>query len=219
MWVRGSYDVLADALGHDAVAEGLLVSAARGVSLVSALVASGDVDAARLAAALENANAPLLPFMVEPRPVMRLVEALPPKLCERLLAIPVGHDRDTGAVDVAVVDGADTHAADEIAYWLGAQVRVVRAPLAAMAAALEQIQAMRERQERHEMQEDREMRDTAALRPSACEGSGVPAAAGRAEDRAGEAPSSGVPTQRGPFQRSAAADGDGEEPVPTRRGH
>jgi type II secretion system (T2SS) protein E len=215
--VRGSYDLLADTLGHDVVAEALLVSAARGVSLVSALIASGNVDANRLAAALENASAPLLPVMREPRPVMRLVDALPPKLCERLLAVPVGHDRDTGIIEVAVVDGADTHAAEEIAYWLGAPVRVVLAALSTMVAALQQVREMQQRRKLPEMQGLREPVIGPHLAPP---GSSVTAGARGADDGACESPSADVPTQRGPFQQSAAADdGSDEPPVPTRRGH
>lgn len=197
--MRESYDLLADALGHDAVAEGLLIAADRGVSLVSALVASG-VDGVRLASALEGASEPFPPMMRHLRPVIRLVDALPPNLCECLLAVPIGHDHDTGAVEVAVVDGADTHAADEIAYWLGAPVRIVRTPLATMSQALREMASR-----------------------SGTDGSGAPAREAGEEDRAGESPTSGVPTERGPFEPSAADDpeslADGEEPVPTRRGH
>lgn len=192
--VRESYAALGDALGHDTLAEGLLLSATRRVSLASALVASGLVDSARLASILEGPKESFLPAAPEIRPVMRLVDALPPQLCERLLALPVGYDSSTGTIDVAVVDCADAHSAGEIAYWLKAPVRVVRASLAAMTAALSEV----------------------AMRPrSGPEARGVLAASVELRECVEDDASSGVPTQRGPFQQSIAA----EEAASTKRGN
>lgn len=186
--VRESFRLLAEALGDDALAEGLLVSANRRVSLISALVATGLVDELRLESVLGRAREPALPAVADLRPVLRLVDALPPNLCDRLLALPIGQDGATGTIEVAVVDGADVHGADEIAYWLNAPVRVVRASLTAMTRALRDIE----------------------IRPP------PPPDAPRCTAEEGEqAPSSGVPTQRGPFQQSAGA----EEAVSTKRGH
>lgn len=192
--MRESYGSLADALGHDALAEALLDAAARRVSLVSALVATGVVDAARLATMLEGAKErDELPVLREVRPMMRFVEALPPDLCERLLALPVGHDATTGTIDVAVVDGADRHAAEEIAYWLKAPVRVLWAPLAAMSDALAEV-AVRPRSH------------PAPARSVAHDEGSIDLAEGP--------PSSGVPTQRGPFPTALS-----ERPAETKRGH
>jgi hypothetical protein len=77
-------------------------------------------------------------------PVASLVQSLPAGLCDRLLALPVRRDPRTGTVDVAVVDARDSHAADEISYWLRAPVRVVRTSLASMDGALRRVDSMPE---------------------------------------------------------------------------
>ncbi|HXX69761.1 MAG TPA: hypothetical protein VEK07_21445 [Polyangiaceae bacterium] len=184
------HGLLTEVVGYDALAEGLFLSATRRLSLISALVATGMVDVARLESFLVAAREPAVPVVAELEPVRRLVDALPANLCQHLLALPVGQDVVTGTIDVAVVDGSDVHAADEIAYWLNAPVRVVRAPLGVMSAALRQLAAP------HQAHED----PRRGKLPSESEE---------------ESRSSGVPTQRGPFQQSAGA----EEAASTKRGH
>ena len=185
-----SHGLFAEVVGYDALAEGLLLSATRRLSLVSALLATGLVDVARLESFLAGPREPALPVVAELHPAMSLVDALPANLCECLLALPVGQDHVTGTIDVAVVDGSDAHAADEIAYWLNAPVRVVRAPLGVMSAALRELTA----------------------RPNLHDPAGGKLSSESDED----SPSSGVPTQRGPFQQSAGAPV--EEAASTKRG-
>jgi hypothetical protein len=123
--------LLADAVTPEAMSRALLASVRDKVSLVRALLTTEAVDPARLDEELAR-FAPDAPFQKHPVPVLDLVERLPARLCEALVAMPVRRDPRTGTVDVALADALDTHAADEIAFYLGAPVRVVRAPLAAL---------------------------------------------------------------------------------------
>src|SRR3954462_345740 len=59
------------------------------------------------------------------RPLPDLVRALPPGMCERLLALPVHRDARSDRVDVASVDALDGHVETEFAYHLGVPVRVL----------------------------------------------------------------------------------------------
>lgn len=72
-----------------------------------------------------------------------LVSRLPPNLCERLLAVPVFCDPETGRVDVAAVDVFSPHIAAEFAYQLGARIRVLRAALASVLTALSGLRGRR----------------------------------------------------------------------------
>jgi hypothetical protein len=128
--------LLADAVTPDGLAQALLVSATRGISLVRALLAARAIEPARLEQLLDRGDAP---YMRHIAPVMSLVQHLPPGLCERLLALPVRRDPRTGTVDVAVVDARDPHPAEEIGHWLKAPVRVVRTSLATMDSALKRL--------------------------------------------------------------------------------
>lgn len=119
-----------------AVAEALFASVMDNVPLVRALV---DVRAVRpeiLGRYLGRTDAPFLRHVV---PVMELVDRLPEGLCARLLAVPVRRDAITGTIDVVVPDPADPHPAREIAFHLGAPVRAVRAPVAAIEEGLRRL--------------------------------------------------------------------------------
>jgi hypothetical protein len=125
--------LLADAIAPDALASALLLVATKGVCLPRALVTMEAVELPRLEEELARVEVPVLRHVV---PLVELVELLPPGLCDALMAVPLRRDPRTGTVDVAVVDARDAHAADEIAYWLEAPVRVLRTSYAAMDAAL-----------------------------------------------------------------------------------
>jgi len=71
---------------------------------------------------------------VVPHPEM--LAALPPGMATRLLVVPLGKDRFTGRVDVAVVDPADTHLSAELSFHLGSPVRLIAAPLAEIERSL-----------------------------------------------------------------------------------
>jgi hypothetical protein len=126
----------ADAVSHDAMARAVLEAADQGTSLVRALLTTGAIDANRLERHLVRGDAP---FMQHVAPVADLARSLPAGLCQRLLAVPVRRDPLTGTVDVAVVDVRETHAVEEIAYWLSAPVRMVQTSLASLHAALERL--------------------------------------------------------------------------------
>jgi hypothetical protein len=125
--------LLEEAASEETIAEALFASVAGGVPLVTALTEAGAVSSAVLARYLARADAPFLRQVV---PVAELMERLPPGLCARLLAVPVRRDAITGTVDLVVADAADPHPGREVSFHLGAPVRLVRAPLAAIEEAL-----------------------------------------------------------------------------------
>ena len=130
--------LLADAVSPEAMARALLASVRDQVSLVRALLDSSAITMVRLEEELAL-TAPDAPFQRHPVPVLDLVARLPPRLCEALVAIPVRADTRTGTVNVALADASDEHAAEEIAFYLGAPVRVVRSPLGAIESAIAQV--------------------------------------------------------------------------------
>jgi len=128
--------LLEEVASQDVIAEALLASVTGGLPFVQVLAESREVSVDVLARYLARAEAP---FLRQVAPLVELVEELPPGLCATLLALPVRRDAITGTVDVVVVDAADPHPAKEIAFHLGAPVRLVRAPLAAIAEALRRL--------------------------------------------------------------------------------
>lgn len=68
---------------------------------------------------------------------VELCADLPVGMCERLLAIPVRQEAITGTVDVAAVDPFDAHIQQEFSFHLDAPVRILRASLDEVTAALE----------------------------------------------------------------------------------
>lgn len=115
------------------IADALYASVMGDIPLLTALVDNGATTGDILARYLARTA---VPFLRQVAPVLELVDRLPPGLCARLLALPVRRDAITGTVDVVVAHPADPHAANEIAFHLGAPVRVVRAPVAAIEEAL-----------------------------------------------------------------------------------
>jgi hypothetical protein len=126
--------LLADAVTPSALARALFAVATEGVPLPRALVALGAMRHDRLEEELARVEGPVVRHVV---PLPDLVAQLPPGLCSRMLALPIRQDPRTGTVDVAVADARDPHAAREIGFFLKAPVRIVRAPLAAIEAALD----------------------------------------------------------------------------------
>jgi hypothetical protein len=126
--------LVSETLAPEALAAALHVAVAERVSLLRALLTLRSVDPGTLEAELSRAEAPVERVFT---PDARLVAELPEGLCQRLLALPVRQDAATGTVDVVVADARDLHAAEEIAYLLQVPVRVLRAPLAAIEAALD----------------------------------------------------------------------------------
>ncbi len=126
-----------DAVTPDALAGALMASVRDRVSLVRALLTTQAIGISRLEEELSR-TAPEAPLQRHPVPVLDLMERLPPRMCESLLAVPVRADPRTGTVDVALADASDAHAADEMSFYLGAPVRVVRSPLGAIESAIAQ---------------------------------------------------------------------------------
>ena len=89
-------------------------------------------------------TAPDAPLLRHPVPVLDLIARLPPHLCAALVAVPVRADALTGTVNVAVADASDTHAAEEIGFYLSAPVRLLRSPLGAIESAIDQARLARE---------------------------------------------------------------------------
>jgi hypothetical protein len=83
-----------------------------------------------------------LPSIEMVRVSPELAAALPPGLCERLLAVPVHRDPKTGRVDVAAADVFDHHVQSEFGYHLDAPVRLLRARVAALEAALTSLESL-----------------------------------------------------------------------------
>ena len=129
------------------LAQRLIGSGAASASIEAALAAELDADVPFLTALLDRH--PELTGLVERElertgvPEIHVVRAstdlsarLPPGMCERLLAVPVFRDPETARVDVAAVDVLNTHVATEFGFQLATRVRVLRASLAAVRAAL-----------------------------------------------------------------------------------
>ena len=115
------------------IADALYASVKGGVPLLAALVDAGAATSEVLGRYLARTD---VPFLRQVAPVLELVDRLPPGLCARLLALPVRQDAITGTVDVCVAHPADPHTANELAFHLGAPVRVVRASVVAIEEAL-----------------------------------------------------------------------------------
>ena len=110
----------------------------RGVSLTQAVNELYPELVELLERALDRGDFPAIHSV---RPLADLVRALPPGMCERLLALPVHRDARSERVDVASVDVLDAHVANEFAFHLGVPVRVLRAPFAELVTALEGLHA------------------------------------------------------------------------------
>ncbi|MGA3124392.1 MAG: hypothetical protein ABSF69_26840 [Polyangiaceae bacterium] len=188
---------------HDALATALLESEACRVPLATALLSTGALDAPRLDRVLEDAHSP---FTESPVPWMALVRALPPGICERLLAVPVGRNPATGAVDVAFVEPTDAHAIQEMAYWLQTPVQAVRTTLAAIRIALASSSES----------ETRATSGSIWLPATGQPDRSSPVEALSQSSLAGPPSSASPVTERGPFP-SDSAEPDAA-PVPTMRG-
>jgi hypothetical protein len=149
--------LLEEVASEGAIAEALLASVTGGVPLVQSLVEARAVSAEVLARYLARTEAPYLRQVV---PLVDLVNRLPPGLCARLLVMPVRRDAITGTIDVVVADTGDAHPAKEIAFHLGAPVRVVRATAASIEEALRRLRSRSLPPSVHpEPRDAREMRD------------------------------------------------------------
>lgn len=189
---------------EDAIGDALLLSLKSRMPVLRALVESDAVRSDVLARYLARVDTPILRDVT---PLRDVVDQLPPNLCERLAAVPVRRDASTGVVDVAVADPGDPHPGQEIAFHLGAPVRLVRASSISIEEALRRLRPP----ERH-------LSEVPSSPPSAALGSEIPipltrrAARGEARTTAQLLPSyiPGPPPVPG-------LDGMGAKPQPERR--
>ena len=119
-----------------AVEAALLLEATEGLPFIHALVEQAPALRPLLERELGRSDAPTIHWV---RALPELVAELPPGLCQRLLAVPVHRDVDTGRVDVAAVDTLSPHVASEFSYQLQCKVRVLRAELDQVRLALSNL--------------------------------------------------------------------------------
>ncbi len=125
--------MVSEVVSVEALERALYVAVSNDSPLEHALLDTNALDAARLEEELGRADAPVL-HDVHADPA--LMDRLPAGLCSRLLAVPLRYDARSNTIDLAVVNVFDTHAAEEIAFHLQANVVAVRATLADVEAAL-----------------------------------------------------------------------------------
>lgn len=112
----------------------LLQSVIREISLVQAIAMQRGDYGALLEQELARAT---VPYVRRVHPKIELCAMLPMGICERLLALPVRQEAITRTVDVAAVDPFDSHIQQEFSFHLDAPVRMLRASLADIVAALD----------------------------------------------------------------------------------
>ncbi len=112
----------------------LLQSVIREISLVQAIAMQRGEYGALLEQELARAT---VPYVRRVHPKIELCSVLPMGLCERLLALPVRQEAITRTVDVVAVDPFDSHIQQEFSFHLDAPVRMLRASLADVVAALD----------------------------------------------------------------------------------
>lgn len=129
--------LLSDAVTPEGLARALFASLSENRPLEQTLVRTGAIDERRLQEELARWDGPVIQNVV---PVLPLVAKLPKGICRRLVALPIRLDPRTGTIDVAVADGRNPHAANELGYFLGAPVRAVRARLTTLLAAIHKLE-------------------------------------------------------------------------------
>lgn len=117
-----------------AVEAALMAEVSEGIPFVTALAERFPELLALMERELERSDTSEIHWV---RPHADLIQRLPPGLCERLLAVPVHEDAQSGQIDVAAVDALSPHVAAEFSQHLAAPVRVLRASLSLMRTALQ----------------------------------------------------------------------------------
>ena len=120
-------------MAQEEVYAALLDVVVLGVPFVQALVARGAATGENVERELARIRVPALRLV---RVADELARKLPPGLCERLLAVPVGSSPN-GEAEVACVDPLDSAVGDEFSFHLGVPARLVRAPLSAVLLGIE----------------------------------------------------------------------------------
>jgi hypothetical protein len=125
--------IVSEVVSADALERALYVAVSNDSPVEHALLDTGALTTDRLDDELARGDAPVLHDVVADPD---LLDRLPAGLCSRLLAVPLRLDVRSNTVDVAVVNVFDTHAAEEIAFHLQANVVAVRASLEDVERAL-----------------------------------------------------------------------------------
>ncbi len=121
----------------DEVEAALFVSVVRGVPFARVLLDRGAVTERGLEEELERVGGL---GMRQVAGALEIYHRLPRALCRRLAALPTRADPETGAIEVAAADPLDPHVAAEIGFHLGAPIRVIRAPIAAVEEAIRRLE-------------------------------------------------------------------------------
>lgn len=119
------------------VERALTASMTRRVPFLSAFAAQSVEAAVLVERETERARVPAVGAV---RGLPAIHDQLPAGMCARLIAVPVRRDPRTGTVDVATADPFDPHVAEEFAFHLGSPVRILRATVAELRAALEELE-------------------------------------------------------------------------------
>jgi hypothetical protein len=129
--------IAAGLVSPDEVEAALFFSVARGVPFARVLIDRGAISERTLEDELDRVGGLGLRQVTG---AAGLVARLPRSMCRRLAALPTRVDPSTGAVDVATADPLDPHVAAEFSFHLGAPVRVLRAPIAAVEEAIRRLE-------------------------------------------------------------------------------
>lgn len=129
--------IAAGVVPPEEVEAALFLSSVRGVPFTRVLLDRGAISARSLEDELERVGGLGL-RQVAGSP--ELVAKLPRAMCRRLAALPVRVDNVTGTVDVVAADPLDGHVPAEFGFHLGAPIRVLRAPIAAIEEAIRRLE-------------------------------------------------------------------------------
>lgn len=130
--------IRSEVLGVREIEAALLEVAQRGVPLVQ-VVSERWPELAKLTER-ELARSPV-PMRESVRAAPDIAARLPPGMCERLLAMPIIPEPNESGIFVACADPSDPHVRSEFSFHLHAEVKLLRAPLAAIASAIEGLHA------------------------------------------------------------------------------
>ncbi|MEP7120162.1 MAG: hypothetical protein ABJE95_04590 [Byssovorax sp.] len=129
--------IAAGVVPPEEVEAALFLSCVRGVPFARVLLDRGAISARSLEDELERVGGLGLRQVAGSA---ELVAKLPRAMCRRLAALPVRVDNVTGTVDVVAADPLDGHIPAEFGFHLGAPIRVLRAPIAAIEEAIRRLE-------------------------------------------------------------------------------
>ncbi len=129
--------IAAGAVLPEEVEAALFLSVARGIPFARVLLDRGAITERGLEEELERVGGL---GMRQVAGAAELCAKLPKAMCRRLAALPTRADFATGVVDVAAADPLDPHLSLEFGFHLGAPIRVLRAPIAAVEEAIRRLE-------------------------------------------------------------------------------